>query len=112
MRCGNENQINVKKILTVAATVLMLAAVGNTYAVSVLPLPELPGITPVSFPDFGYTVKVKVSEQGQKGFKLKARGTGGGNYLTLPGSESLKIKGGGTNWMQCLTLMATFLKDP
>ena len=85
----------LKKISTVAATVLMLAAVGNTYAVSVLPLPELPGITPVSFPDFGYMVKVKVSEQGQKGFKLKARGTGGGNYLTLPGSESLMIKGGG-----------------
>jgi hypothetical protein len=85
------------KILTVAASVLMLAAVGsgNAYASFVSEFPELSEITLDAFPDFGYTVKVKISQQGQSGFKLIVRGTGGGNYLTLPGSENLEIKGGG-----------------
>jgi len=61
-----------------AASMVMLVAMGSStaYASYVPPTQELPGNTPAVFPDFGYTEKARVPEQGQKSFKLKAGGIG------------------------------------
>jgi len=96
------------KILTGMASVLMLAAIGsgNAYAGFVSQGPEgvhvgfvdgfvgLDGITPASFPNFENFVKVKVQKNGNKGFKLKVRKKGKGQYFNPSSSESLKIKNG------------------
>jgi hypothetical protein len=90
------------KILTVAVSVLMMATVaGNAYAGYVSQGPGgvhvgfigLEGIVPASFPNFENTVKVKVLKNGNKGYKLKVRKKGSGNYFNPSSSESLKIKG-------------------
>jgi hypothetical protein len=88
------------KILTAAVSVFMLAAVaGNAYAGflsegSDIDFGGLEGIVPSSFPNFYNTVKVKVLKNGNKGYKLKVRKKGSGNYFKPSSSESLKIKGG------------------
>jgi hypothetical protein len=92
------------KILTAVAAVSMFAVVssGNVYAGYVSQGPGgvhvgfigLDGITPASFPNFENTVKVKVQKNGNKGFKLKVRKNGKGQYFNPTDSESLKIKNG------------------
>jgi hypothetical protein len=61
-----------------AASMVILVAMGSSTAyASYVPLtPELPGNTPAGFPNFGYTEKARVPEQGQQGFNLKAGGIG------------------------------------
>jgi hypothetical protein len=89
------------RILTAVAAVSMLAGVGSAYAGYVSQGPSgvhvgfigLEGITPASFPNFENTVKVKVLKNGNKGFKLKVRKKGSGNYFNPSSLESLKIKG-------------------
>jgi hypothetical protein len=63
-------------MMTAAAPMVIFVAMGSStaYASYVPPIPELPGITPAGFQNFGYMVKDRVPEQGQKGFKLKAMG--------------------------------------
>jgi len=96
------------KVLTIVASALMLAAIGsgNAYAGFVSQGPEgvhvgfvdgfvgLDGITPASFPNFENFVKVKVQKNGNKGYKLKVRKRGKGQYFNPSSSESLKIKNG------------------
>ena len=62
--------------MTTAASMVMLVAMSSStaYASYVPPTPELPGNTPAGFPDFGYTEKARVPEQGQKGLALKSMG--------------------------------------
>jgi len=64
------------EIMTTAASMVLLVAMGSStaYASYVPPAPELPGDTPVGLPNFGYTEKARVPEQGKKAFKLQAMG--------------------------------------
>ena len=100
------------KILTAAASVVILAAVGsvNAYASSVSPGFELPGILPSGFANFENTVKVKINKKGKKGFKLKVKGKGGGNYLNLSPEDSLKIKGGRYKLIAMFDPLGNFLE--
>ena len=100
-----ETKSMLTRLLTVAASVLMMATVaGNVNAGYVsagqpgddvhVGFNDLVGITPASFPNFENAVKVKVLKNGNKGYKLKVRKKGKGNYFNPSSSESLKIKGG------------------
>ena len=92
------------RILTAVAAVAMLAGAGSAYAGYVsgglgsdpvhVGFNGLVGITPASFPNFENQVKVKVLKNGKKGYKLKVRKQGKGQYLNPSSSESLNIKGG------------------
>ena len=57
-----------------AASMVILVAMGSStaYASYVPPTPELPANTPAGFPNFGYTEKARVPEQGQNGWALQA----------------------------------------
>ena len=61
-----------------AASMVIFVAMGSStaYASYVPPTQELPGNTPAGLPNFGYTEKARVPEQGQQGFNLKAGGIG------------------------------------
>jgi len=80
----------ISKIMVIGASVLMLAAVsvGNAYAYS------LPGILSSGYANFENQVRVKVKKDGKKGFKLKVRKNGGGNYINISPTERVEIKGG------------------
>jgi hypothetical protein len=97
---GNNHEWRVKKMnkvsikfLTVVTSVLMLVVSGsNAYAVSLSPGYELPGIVPSSYPNFENPVKLKVLKNGNKGYRVKVKRKGGGNYFNLSSTERLDIK--------------------
>ena len=90
---GREMNINpiLMRILTAAASIVMLAAagIGSVHAASSLTYnPDgtvvglsLPGISPAGYPNFENSIKLKVKKKGQKGFKLKVRKKGKEQYL-------------------------------
>jgi hypothetical protein len=103
---GNEMKTKsmLTRILTAVAAVSMLAGVGSAHAGFLseglgsdtvhVGFNDLVGIVPASFPNFENNVKVKVLKNGNKGFKLKVRKKGSGQYFNSSDSESLKIKNG------------------
>ena len=92
------------RILTVATSIIILAAagIGSTQAASSLTYnPDgtvvgfnLPGISPAGSPNFETMVKLRVMES-SSGFQVRVKRKGKNNYLNAgSGSESALIKGG------------------
>ena len=72
----------------------MLAAIsgGTAYAVSVSPAYELPELRPSGHPNFENSVKLKVLKNGNKGYRVKVKRKGSGNYFNLSSTERFDIK--------------------